>query len=81
MSAKDSLSAFVTGASGFVGAHLVRELLAQGWQVTALVRNTSPLDELEGLDADLREGDITDRASLDAAIPAGVGEESPPVGI
>lgn len=64
--------AFVTGASGFVGATLVRELAAQGWAVTALVRESSPLDDLAGLDIDLRFGDITDANSLEAAMPAGV---------
>jgi nucleoside-diphosphate-sugar epimerase len=32
------MRAFVTGATGFIGQYLVRELLAQGWEVTALVR-------------------------------------------
>jgi nucleoside-diphosphate-sugar epimerase len=67
-----SLRAFVTGASGFVGTNLVRELANQGWAVTALVREDSPLEDLEGLDIELCQGDITDPGSLTSAIPAGV---------
>ena len=36
-----SLRAFVTGGTGFVGSNLVRQLVKQGWQVTALVRQES----------------------------------------
>ena len=67
-----SRSAFVTGAAGFVGLNLVRELLAQGWRVTAMLRDSSPREDLSGLDLELRAGDITDSASLAAAMPRGV---------
>jgi dihydroflavonol-4-reductase len=50
--------AFVTGGTGFVGANLVRLLLQQGYQVRALVRPTSCLDNLEGLDIELVQGDL-----------------------
>lgn len=40
------MRAFVTGATGFVGQYLVRELLAQGWQVTALVRTINKARQL-----------------------------------
>ena len=48
--------ALVTGASGFVGSAVARQLIAAGWQVRALARPTSPrtnldlpgLDELKG---------------------------------
>ena len=42
-------TAFVTGATGFVGSHLVRQLADAGWQVTALVRRSSSLQDLDGL--------------------------------
>jgi nucleoside-diphosphate-sugar epimerase len=67
-----TLSAFVTGATGFVGTHLVRELANEGWRVTALARKTSPLEDLEGLGIEFRHGDITDRDSLMDAVPDGV---------
>jgi dihydroflavonol-4-reductase len=49
-------TAFVTGASGFVGANLVRALLAQGWSVRALVRDAAP--SLTGLDVEIVRGDL-----------------------
>jgi len=49
-------TAFVTGASGFVGANLVRTLLARGWSVRALVRGEAP--SLAGLGVDLVRGDL-----------------------
>ncbi len=49
-------TAFVTGASGFVGANLVRALLARGWAVRALVRGDAP--SLDGLDVAIVRGDL-----------------------
>lgn len=65
-------SAFVTGATGFLGLNLVRELLAQGWQVTALHRPSSNLKYLQDLDVTLVTGDILDPESLELAMPDGV---------
>jgi len=50
------LNAFVTGASGFVGANLVRSLLERGWRVRALVRGSAPT--LEGLAIERVAGDL-----------------------
>ena len=64
-----SLRAFVTGATGFVGSNLVRELHHQGWDVFALVRPSSPLEEIRDLPLQVRTGDITDSASVLEAMP------------
>jgi len=64
--------AFVTGASGFVGINLARELVAQQWQVTILVRETSKLDDLRDLPLHIAYGDISDADSVNAAMPEGI---------
>ncbi len=54
----------VTGANGFLGAHLVRALLNRGIAVRAVVRPQANTSVLEGLDVDLRRGDLTDMAFM-----------------
>ena len=58
----------VTGASGFIGSHLVEALVARGDEVTALVRKTSQTDRLESLGVALAYGDVTDLESLRTAV-------------
>ncbi len=58
----------VTGANGFVGSHLVEGLLDKGYQVRCLVRKTSDLKWLSGLEVEYVYGDMADRNSLKAAI-------------
>lgn len=67
-----TLSAFVTGASGFLGGHIARELHRQGWEVHALVRATSSLEDVSDVPVQRHVGDVTDPASLAAALPASV---------
>ena len=62
------MKAFVTGATGFIGGNLVRELLKQGYQVKALVRNESNRKNIEGLDMDVIFGELRDKVSLDHAL-------------
>lgn len=52
------MKALVTGASGLIGANLVRELLARSVAVRGLVREGSDLSALSGLDLELRRADI-----------------------
>ncbi len=65
-------SAFVTGATGFVGTNLVNELVRDGWSVTCLHRAGSNLTYLRRHPVELRVGDILDAQALRAAIPADV---------
>lgn len=58
------MKALVTGATGFIGSHLVDELIKRGYQVTCLVRTTSSLKWIEGLDVELAYGDCGDEGSL-----------------
>jgi dihydroflavonol-4-reductase len=52
----------VTGASGHIGANLVRELVGRGYEVVTLIRKSS--DALDGLDVIRVEGDVLDLPSL-----------------
>ena len=67
-----SLTAFVSGASGFVGSNLVRELHGQGWQVHVLARPSSSLEEIEGIPVTVHFGDLLDSSSLAQAMPEGL---------
>ena len=58
----------VTGATGFVGSAVARALLADGHTLRVLVRPGSNRGNLEGLQAEIAEGDLTDPASLAAAL-------------
>ena len=65
-------TAFVTGATGFLGLNLVRQLTDEGWAVTALHRPSSDLTYLERFPVTLAAGQIEDPASLGRAMPDGL---------
>lgn len=58
----------MTGASGFVGAPLCRELLHHGHQVTVLLRGSSCPGPLASLPLRVVRGDVTDPSTVDAAV-------------
>jgi NAD(P)H dehydrogenase (quinone) len=58
----------VTGASGFVGRYLVKELLDAGKQVVAVVRNPNKVPELKRAGIELRVADLSDTARDDAKL-------------
>ncbi len=62
----------VTGATGLLGSHVVEQLRRRGRPVRALVRPGSDVDWLRMQEVEIVRGDLTDRASLDAAL-RGVG--------
>ncbi len=62
------MKAFVTGATGFLGSHVARALAEQGAALRLLVRPTSNLKNLEGLNAETATGDLRDPASLEKAM-------------
>jgi dihydroflavonol-4-reductase len=62
------MNVFVTGATGFVGSHVARALAEQGADLRLLVRASSDLRNLEGLNAERVIGDLREPESLDRAI-------------
>src|ERR1044072_7658449 len=60
------MNCFVTGASGFIGANLVHELVARGHRVKALLRPESDLRGLKGATFEPTNVDLSDRKALAA---------------
>jgi len=56
--------AAITGATGFVGPHLVAALARHGWTFRLLMRRWTPLPSLPGVAAEIVWGDLSDEASL-----------------
>lgn len=66
---KSTRLAFVTGATGLLGNNLVRELIADGWRVRALVRSPDKArQQFDGLDVDIVCGDMRDIAGFAPAL-------------
>lgn len=61
------MKVLVTGASGFLGAHVARALRNQGAEVRALVRAESARGPLRQLGVEFLEGDLLDESSLEEA--------------
>lgn len=63
------MKVLVTGANGFLGAHLCHKLIQEQMQVYGLIRNSSDISELKkNNEMQFLRGDVTDRQSLDKAL-------------
>ncbi len=60
---------FVTGATGFVGSHIVNQLNLRGHDVSILARSNSNFDLLQGMNYGIVIGDVTNFESLKQGIP------------
>ena len=59
---------FITGATGFVGGHVARSYAAAGADLRLLTRQTSRLDSLSGIDAEMVTGDLREPEKLRSAL-------------
>ncbi|MGH2495309.1 MAG: SDR family NAD(P)-dependent oxidoreductase [Ktedonobacteraceae bacterium] len=57
---------FVTGATGFVGSHVARQLVEQGHEVIVSARAPAKAKELAALGVTITQGDVTDKESMRA---------------
>lgn len=62
------MKVLVTGATGFIGSHLVKELKNQEHEVTCFVRKASNIDKFKKLNVDFAYGDIQDKKSLEEVV-------------
>lgn len=64
------MKAFVTGSTGFIGTHVIKNLVNEGWDIIILQRDSSDISEFKSFDKiQYAKGDITDINSLRNAIP------------
>src|SRR5437588_8095982 len=62
------MKVFRTGATGFVGSHLLRRLVNENHTVRALVRNIQSASSIKNDKVELIDGDVTQGTGLDAGM-------------
>src|SRR5207248_28717 len=68
-----AMRVFVTGASGFIGSAVVRELLGSGHHVVGLARSDESAATIENLGAEVHRGNLTDLDAVRNAASASDG--------
>jgi uncharacterized protein YbjT (DUF2867 family) len=63
-----AMKVFLTGATGFVGSHLLRRLLAEGHSVRALVRDVNKAARLAQQGAELVKGDVVENTGVNEGL-------------
>ena len=58
----------MTGATGYIGAHTAKQFSGAGYELRLLLRPSSKLDLLTGLEYERAEGDITQQDSVERAL-------------
>src|SRR5438309_1958156 len=62
-------TALVTGASGYIGGHVVPRLLDEGWNVRVLTRHRHSLDDRPWIDrVEVAEGDVSSSDDMQEAL-------------
>jgi nucleoside-diphosphate-sugar epimerase len=63
---RKAMKYFLTGATGFIGARVARQLVEAGHEVVAVVRNPAKAQDLVGQGIAVQKGDVTDKQSMRA---------------
>ena len=66
------MHAFITGATGFLGKHVVQQLISQNWHVTALCRDLKKVQDFPISGISWKQGQLQDIQSLRSAMPESV---------
>jgi nucleoside-diphosphate-sugar epimerase len=62
------MNVLVTGATGFIGPHLTKRLVREGYHVRALVRPVTDASSLEALGVEIVRGDVRDPGAVGRAV-------------
>lgn len=62
------MKTLVTGANGFIGSAVVKNLLEKGFEVRSMVRESSDISNLQSLDTEICRADLCDKNSLEKSV-------------